>query len=58
MVMVMSKYDAERDIDTVEVINTEYWDEIRKRNELIKSIAERRNKDYDWFDSCKPDEHD
>lgn len=34
-----------------------FWAEMRKRNEVMRAISERR-KDIDWFDSCRPDDRD
>lgn len=69
----MSKYDAERDIDTVRVVNADdgfeirkrkeleaserFWAETHARNEQVKKIMERRS-GVDWFDSCRPDDRD
>lgn len=45
--------DFGRELDASE----KFWAETRNRNAAIK-IAINRPDDYDWFDSCRPDDRD
>ena len=45
-----------RPLIEVDEVSKKFWADMAERNKVMRAVSERRNKDYDWFDNCKPDE--
>ena len=45
------------EVDGTMARSEDFWSKTRQRNDLMRKV-DSRYRDGDWFESCKPDDHD